>query len=1029
MRKSRTLVLASLVAVAAMLMVPAAANALTNDYGQHFAGQTECVSCHGAKYGETSHGRFMTAGAKPDSAVFPVTATNGSGMTINESDIAFTLGDYAAGSATEYIMFSPGATVAINPFFIIEGLSYADGAWAPIDMTVTAENPTGGLYTGAYCGSRCHTIGAQKPAKFGILVPGPSIATQPTTDTADAWARESTSNDLTKVGSYMAGSSIQCEACHGTGLAATVDNGGHWNTGVKIVGYGANPSGKAASTRILNSDICGGCHVNSTNVAGTLGTVGRTDDQPLTNYINVVDTVPTEASFTANPGDYKFYPNGSNKSMHHSYYNEWNVSAHSVRGALTATSTGASTYQKSGASHYNAKTSATGCLKCHTGEGYMVRAGSTITKNYTLSSTTAGQYGTECAVCHEVHGSDTPRGMNVRPSLYGSETNNPTLGSICEDCHNWQSEMDGSPVVGTDGRIVNPQPDAARNPNHPTAQVVNGVGMYEIPAAGEFMPDVKCEQCHMPMTDETRLSHSFKIMLPGKAEAWNVQKNGDSCTPCHNESRAALQADLDSWQSMTASAADDVTTAYNAAKVRAASTYKVAGSADNVLMGRAWVNLSYYKNEGSLGAHNPYYISDGLKAATKLAKSVGGTIDAAAGIAPVPANTLVSVSGVATNGDDTAPMGAKLALQAQGVSAWTTVATTTAGDNGGYSFKFMATATTNYRVVWQRSADSRADMTSSSVAITVSGAPASTVQFISVAGADRYATAVMAADLAYPTGAANVVIATGTNWADALGGSALAGAVDGPMLLVGSSATPVISEITKLGATKAYILGGTSAVSSSVEASLVAKLGAANVVRISGANRYATANAVATKVISLKGAAFDGKAFFANGANFPDALAAAPLAAAKGWPIYLVDPASTTVAVNAAVTDAVVLGGTSAVSSGYETALVAEFGAAKVERLSGSDRYATGVKVAAYGVSDAGLSWDYVAVATGLDFPDALAGGVLQAQMGSVLVLTPVPSLNAGVSSVLSAHKASIDHVHLLGGATAMQSAVSAALQ
>lgn len=1029
MRRSRTLVLVSLVAVAAMLMVPAAAYALTNDYGQHFAGQQSCVSCHGAAYGETSHGRFMTVGAQPGTANFPVTSVTGAGMTINKSDIAFTLGDYAGGSATEYIKFDPAlaAVSGSNPFLVLEGLSYEDGAWAPIDETE-------GISTSAYCGSRCHTIGATKPATKGETIPGASIVSQPTSKTPDAWARESTSDDLTDVASYVGGSSIQCEACHGTGQAATVDNGGHWNSGVKIVGYGTNTYAKAASTRILDSDICGSCHVNGSNKAGTLGTIGRTMDQPLRSYYNVADVVPTVASFTASPSSYKFYPNGANKSMHHSYYNEWNVSAHSYRGALTATSADASTYQKTTGGHFNAKTSATGCLKCHTGEGYLVRSGAAIMSGYTLSGATSGKYGTECAVCHEVHDkSGSSRGMSVRVSQFSKETKNPTTGSICEDCHNWQAEQMGSPVVGSDGRLVDPTPDAGHFPNHPTSEVVNGVGMYEIPAAGEFMPGIKCEQCHMPMTDETRLSHSFKIMLPGDAAAWGVQDKGDSCTPCHNESRAALQADIDSWQSMTASAAADTQAAYNAAKVRAASTYKVAGSADYVLMGRAWTNLNFYKNEGSMGAHNPYYIRDGLKAATKLAKSVSGTVALNTAIAPVPANTLVYISGVATNGDSTPAEGAKVVLEAQGTSSWTAVASATTGDkddeNGGFAFTVKPSVTTNYRIRWQRSADARADLVSSSVTVSVSGTPASKVEYVPIAGANRYATAIAAAEMAYPDGASNVVIATGAGWADALGGSALAGAVDGPMLLASSSSSSVLPEITKLGAKKAYILGGTSAVSSGIEAALKTKLGDANVVRLAGPDRYKTANLVADTVITLKGASYDGKAFFANGVNFPDALAAAPLAAAKAWPIYLVDPTKTDVVANTKVTDAIVLGGETAVSADFETALKAEFGTAKVARVYGGDRYATGVKVAAYGVSNAGLTWDHVAVATGLDFPDALAGGVLQGKMGSVLVLTPLNTLNAGVKSTLSANKATILHVHLLGGATVLQSQIDAALK
>lgn len=52
-----------------------------------------------------------------------------------------------------------------------------------------------------------------------------------------------------------------------------------------------------------------------------------------------------------------------------------------------------------------------------------------------------------------------------------------------------------------------------------------------------------------------------------------------------------------------------------------------------------------------------------------------------------------------------------------------------------------------------------------------------------VEGVNRYLTAIEAAKKAYPGGARTVVLATGTNWPDALGGAALAGARNGPSLL------------------------------------------------------------------------------------------------------------------------------------------------------------------------------------------------------------------------------------------------------
>ncbi|MDO9108759.1 MAG: cell wall-binding repeat-containing protein, partial [Coriobacteriia bacterium] len=81
-----------------------------------------------------------------------------------------------------------------------------------------------------------------------------------------------------------------------------------------------------------------------------------------------------------------------------------------------------------------------------------------------------------------------------------------------------------------------------------------------------------------------------------------------------------------------------------------------------------------------------------------------------------------------------------------------------------------------------------------------------------ISGATRTATAVELSKEAFPDpldGDRAVVIASGYGWADALPASALAGVVDGPLLLVAKDSVPaeVATEISRLGAIKAYIVG------------------------------------------------------------------------------------------------------------------------------------------------------------------------------------------------------------------------------
>lgn len=305
--------------------------------------------------------------------------------------------------------------------------------------------------------------------------------------------------------------------------------------------------------------------------------------------------------------------------------------------------------------------------------------------------------------------------------------------------------------------------------------------------------------------------------------------------------------------------------------------------------------------------------------------------------------------------------------------------------------------------------------------------------FTAIAGASRYDTAVEASKHSFPTGASSVVIATGANWPDALGGGALAAAVNGPVLLTKPAELPdsVVREIVRLGAGKAYILGGTAAVGTGVENVLKGLLGSANVTRIAGGSRYETAEQIAITAVEKAAPAgtFNGGAFIATGANFPDALAATPLSVATGRPIFLVGPsglsASTRNAmVECGVSEVLVLGGTGVIPTAVETSLKNSLGDSAVRRLAGTSRYATAVQVATYGVEQFGLSWDGLAVATGSSFPDALAGGVMQGLDSSVMLLTPAGAIDAATGACISSHRAEIVKMKFLGGTGAVSEAV-----
>ncbi|MGR0221494.1 cell wall-binding repeat-containing protein [Agromyces sp. ZXT2-6] len=152
------------------------------------------------------------------------------------------------------------------------------------------------------------------------------------------------------------------------------------------------------------------------------------------------------------------------------------------------------------------------------------------------------------------------------------------------------------------------------------------------------------------------------------------------------------------------------------------------------------------------------------------------------------------------------------------------------------------------------------------------------------AGASRYETAVEISRARFADAGAVVYLASGAAFPDALSAAPLAGKEPGPVLLTTRDRMPgaVEDEIRRLQPSKIVVLGGDGSVAPSVLTRL-AQLSDAPIERLAGADRYATALAVSQ-------AGFESGAdvvYVANGQNFPDALAAAPVALKEGGPVLL----------------------------------------------------------------------------------------------------------------------------------------------
>lgn len=303
-----------------------------------------------------------------------------------------------------------------------------------------------------------------------------------------------------------------------------------------------------------------------------------------------------------------------------------------------------------------------------------------------------------------------------------------------------------------------------------------------------------------------------------------------------------------------------------------------------------------------------------------------------------------------------------------------------------------------------------------------------------LSGDDRYETAAAISEDDF-SAATTVVLATGQDFPDALAASALAGAYRGPLLLTRAAAIPasVVTEIQRLGATRAILVGGTAVINASVETQLDG-LGVAHE-RVSGANRYATAEQIAYRVMDIENSLGDfcDEAFFVRGDSFADALSVAPHAYARRMPILLVKttdvPVDTEDAIQFAnLTHGYVIGGTSAVSDATEDAIEDLIddnpGSTGTSRWDGDTRYATARACAMSGVRMGWLDWDTVGVATGQNFPDALGGGAACGAYGSPILLTPSTYIPAEVDSFMHAWRFEFGGMEVYGGTSAISAGV-----
>jgi hypothetical protein len=325
------------------------------------------------------------------------------------------------------------------------------------------------------------------------------------------------------------------------------------------------------------------------------------------------------------------------------------------------------------------------------------------------------------------------------------------------------------------------------------------------------------------------------------------------------------------------------------------------------------------------------------------------------------------------------------------------------------------------------------------------------------AGTDRIGTAVAVSQQLWPTTTKNkndfyapgdnrplaksAVLSRSDQFADALGGSALAAHDSGPLLLTETGAlNPATAhELTRAlapGAT-VYLLGGEKALSPAVFTA-VQKLGF-NPQRISGDDRFSTSVAIAQQMAGdmrdSGGHPAVQRVMVATAKDFPDALAAGTAAGATPDTVLVLTdgtamPSATSAflhqwAGTTAGANVYPVGG-AANSAAKTLGAAVPAGNLKLDALVGSDRYATAALVAHQFFGSTGTPHMY-GLATGLNWADALSGGAAMGTLDGPLLLTPQSSLAPATRGFLNDERNAGNPVEVgvvLGGTAAISNGV-----
>lgn len=288
-----------------------------------------------------------------------------------------------------------------------------------------------------------------------------------------------------------------------------------------------------------------------------------------------------------------------------------------------------------------------------------------------------------------------------------------------------------------------------------------------------------------------------------------------------------------------------------------------------------------------------------------------------------------------------------------------------------------------------------------------------------LAGATRYDTMSRVVDEADWDTGGTVVVASGENYPDALAASGYAGVKNSPIILTSANVLEdqARMRIAALHPSTIVVVGGESAISRDVVSSL--RNLSSNVIRVAGTDR------VGTSLQLYRSTSGWGKtAILATAGSFADALSISSYAYVTRSPVFLVGQNGLTPGQRQSLSaggfsSLFIVGGQTAIPFSVEEDAMkaASLDWGHVVRCAGENRYETSAAIARW-VATYLLSMEGAVLATGTNFPDALAAGPFAGKTKSVMLLADSPQ-SPTIAFAASKNK-QVRRAYVVGGVSAI---------